>query len=76
LTVAVIEAAFLRLLMPEIGGAHLQTASCIATTGTAVDLAAITMRADEEHQPAAWSPAKALPEKQFHVRQHRFGEVR
>jgi hypothetical protein len=70
LTVAVIEAAFLRLLMPEIGGAQLQTASCIAATGAAVDLAVITMRADEEHQPTTWSPAKALPEQQFHIRQH------
>jgi hypothetical protein len=71
LTIAMIEAAVLWLLMPEISGAQLQTASRIATTGTAVNLAAITMRADEEHQPTAWSPAKALPEKQFHIRQHR-----
>jgi hypothetical protein len=71
LTIAMIKAAFLRSLMPEIGGAQLQTTSRIATTGTAIDLAAITMRTDEEHPPTAWSPAKALPEKQFHIRQHR-----
>jgi hypothetical protein len=71
LAIAVIETAFLRSLMPEIGGAPLPTASRIATTRTTVDLAAIAMRADEEHPPAVRSPAKALPEKQFLVRQHR-----
>jgi hypothetical protein len=71
LTIAMIEAAFLRSLMPEIGGAQLQTTSHIATTRATVDLAAITMRTDEEHPSAASGSAKALPEKQFHIRQHR-----
>ena len=71
LAVAMIELAFLRLLMPEIGGTQLQTASPFAAVGAAVDLTAITMRADEEHPPTAWRTAKALPEKQLNLSQHR-----
>jgi hypothetical protein len=70
LAVAMIELTFLRLLMPEIGGAQLQAASRFAALGTAVDLATITMRADEEHPPTAWGTAKALPEKKLNFGQH------
>jgi len=58
-----IKATFFRLLMPEVGGAALQAASRVAASGTAVDLAPITTRADEEHPPTARSATKALPEK-------------
>ena len=71
LAVAMIELTFLGLLMPEIGGAQLQTASLFAAAGAAVDLATITMRADEEHPPTAWRTAKALPEKQLNLSKHR-----
>jgi hypothetical protein len=67
----VIEAAFFRSLMPEIGGAQLQAASQVAAVRATVDLAAITMRADEEHPPTAWRTAKALSEKQLNLSQHR-----
>jgi hypothetical protein len=66
-----IEATFLRLLMPEIGGAALPAASRLATNRIAVDLAPVTTRADEEHASTAWSTAKALPEKKLDLSQHR-----
>jgi len=71
LTIAMIEAAFLRSLMPEIGSAQLQAASQVAAVRATVDLATITMRADEEHPPTAWRTAKALSEKQLNLSQHR-----
>lgn len=71
LAVAMIELTLPRSLMPEIGGAQLQTASGSATVEAAIDLTAITMRADEEHPPTAWRATKALPEKQLNLSRHR-----
>jgi hypothetical protein len=71
LPVAMIEAAFLRLLMPALGGAALEAASRFATSGRAIDLAPITTRADKELTPTAWSAAKALAEKKRNLSEHR-----
>jgi len=68
LSVTVIEAAFFRLLMSEIGSMELLAAGLLATTGTAVDLTTVTTRADEESPPTLRGTAKALPEKQLNVR--------
>ncbi|HKX26572.1 MAG TPA: hypothetical protein VJ302_02660 [Blastocatellia bacterium] len=65
-----IELTFLRLLMAEIGGAQLQAASRLAAVSAAIDLATIAMRANEEHPPATWRTAKALPEKQLNLGRH------
>lgn len=71
LTVAVIEAAFFRLLMPAIGGTPLLAESRHPAGVAAIDLIMVTTRADEEAPPTLRGAAKALPKQQLILGQHR-----
>ena len=71
LAVAVIEAAFLRLLMPAVGGAPLLAEGRHPAGIAAIGLITVTRRADEEDPPTLRGAAKALPKKQLIFGQHR-----
>ncbi len=65
------QAATQRLPMAAVSGAALLVARWLAATLTTVDLAAITVGADEEQHPASRSAAKTLAENGFRWPGHR-----
>jgi len=65
LAIAMIEPSFRALLVAPVGGPPLQAASLCAAPGTAVPVAAIAVRADEEHRLAPSTPANPLPQNRF-----------
>jgi len=58
------------LLMAAISFSALLPPHWLATCLAAVNLAAVTVGADEEEHPALWGAAKALAEKRFRRRRH------
>lgn len=70
LPVTMIEPAFGGLLMAAVGGAALQPAGTCATGATAINLAALTGRADEEDPAAARRATGALPVRSRTNRRH------
>jgi hypothetical protein len=65
LAIAMIETSFRALLVAPVGGLPLPAAGLLAALGTAVAVAAITVRADEEHCLAPLTPANPLPQNRF-----------
>ena len=65
LVVAVVEPTFFALLMAAIGGPALLLAGFVATSVTAVAMAAIAMLAEEEDTQAVTAIAGPLPENEF-----------
>jgi hypothetical protein len=70
LAVAVIEAAFFRLLMAAIGDAVFSEAGEFATGFATVDLLLVTAWADEEHIATARRETKALPKGGLTIIRH------
>ena len=70
LAVAMIEAAFLRLLMPAVGGAPLLAEGWHPAGIATVGLIMVTTRTDEEDPPTLRGAAKALPKQQLIRSQH------
>ena|SRR5262245_14220254 len=62
LAVAMIETAFLRLLMTAVGNTVPHEAGKTAAGVAAIGLSPLTRGADEENNAAAWRAAEALPE--------------
>jgi len=65
LAIAMIEPSFWTPLVAPVGGSPLLAAGLFAALGTAVAMAAVTVRADEENRLAAMSKAKLLPQNRF-----------
>jgi hypothetical protein len=65
LAIAMIEPSFRALLVAPVGGAPPPAAGLLAALGTAVAVAAIAVRADEEHCLAPVTPANPLPQNRF-----------
>ena len=65
LVVAMVEPTFFALLMAAIGGPALLLAGFVATSVTAVAMAAIAMLAEEEDTQAVTAIAGPLPENEF-----------
>ena len=65
LPVAMIEPSLRALLVAPVGGPPLSAAGLCAALGTAVAVAAIAVRADEEHCLAPLTPANPLPQNRF-----------
>ena len=67
LPIAMIEPPFGTLLVAPVGVPPLLMAGLFAALGTAVAMAAVTVRADEENRLAALPKAKPLPQNRFAV---------
>jgi hypothetical protein len=67
LAIAMIEPSFRTPLVAPVGGSPLLAAGLFAALGTAVAMAAVTVRADEENRLAALTKAKPLPQNRFAV---------
>ena len=67
LAIAMIEPSFGTPLVAPVGGSPLLAAGLFAALGTAVAMAAVTVRADEENRLAALTKAKPLPQNRFAV---------
>jgi hypothetical protein len=67
LAIAMIEPSFGTPLVAPVGGSPLLAAGLFAALGTAVSMAAVTVRADEENRLAALPEAKPLPQNRFAV---------
>jgi hypothetical protein len=65
LTIAMIEPAFGALLVAAVGASPLLAPGIFAALGTAVAMAAITVRANEEHLLAFLTQANPLPQNRF-----------
>src|ERR1700690_3268002 len=65
LPVAMIEPSLRALLVAPVGGPPLPAAGLLAALGTAVAVAAIAVRADEEHCLAPLTLANPLPQNRF-----------
>jgi hypothetical protein len=76
LAVTMIEAPFLRALMPEVGGPALNPPGCLAAGVAAIDLPPIAMRTDEEDKAAIRRATRALPERGVTVSGHIQGRRR
>jgi hypothetical protein len=67
LAIAMIEPSFGTPLVAPVGGSPLLASGLFAALGTAVSMAAVTVRADEENRLAALTKAKPLPQNRFAV---------
>ena len=67
LPIAMIESSLATPLVASVGGSPLLAAGLFAALGTAVSMAAVTVRADEENRLAALPKAKPLPQNRFAV---------
>ena len=67
LAIAMIEPSFRALLVAPVGGPPLSAAGLLAALGTAVAVATIAVRADEENRVAPLTEAKPLPQNRFAV---------
>jgi hypothetical protein len=67
LPLAMIEPSFGTPLVAPVGGSPLLAAGWFAALGTAVSMAAVTVRAEEENRLAALPKAKPLPQNRFTV---------